>query len=481
VAALCLIVAGPAVVRAQGYGYAAADSADAADAALDGVDAGDVADVTDALEDGRATGSGRVRRAFFARAEYVGGYRSSTRVTAGTRRLAAGAYRADDARSLWVDARPGGWLERVTVGGLRFGAGEGLVLGATQSRFGGARPARGGLSVDPSLSVSRPREGVAVALRFGSVRLASAVWDGRDGSSGRWVTIERVGGAGGVAASGGMLVDADGSGRVAASVSGGRDVDGVRVSGEVARLGASVLALVRTTVDAGGEWTVEVFDGAAAAGGGVADVDGERRERGAAFHREVTRSAWRSTSSLWVVARRGPGGGRIRRRAGVRAVYTSSAKLRCDLSARVDLDEENEVPTARLSDRVEKERARHARLRARLDVPAGSSMTLRYHAQALLDPASRPGYVAGLDLCWAGHRGEVRASVSNFALWSGSTATVARPGIAGYEAVTPVSRRGSDVSARATLRLAGGAALSVYAGVPWEREVRALVSVSWAL
>lgn len=462
---------------AQWTGYAGADSADAADDALDGVDAGDVEDVAEALAAERLA-EPRPGRTPLSRLEWVTGYRSSVRLRAGAPLVAVGYYRVEEEDARWIDVHTGTWVERVTVGGLRVGAGEGLVLGATQSRFGRSRAARPwGLSIGPSLSLSRPKRGAAVALRCGAYRLTGAGWSSAGGTCGRWASLERRAGAGALALSAGVIVHPERETR-AVSVSGERTVGGGWVSGEVALLGGATLAVVRSRV---GPWSAEVYGGGASASGGVVEVGTPERERGAALIREDEGSGWRSTASFYTVLRHGPDGDRLRRRAEVRGVLEPGSAARLDVLLRYDLEDETEAPSARLSEKVSRTSSRRGRVRARFDVSAGPSLRLRYHTQAQLDRAAKPGFVSGMEIRYMAPHGDVRVSVVNSATWRAGSGFIARPGIAGYEVVSTPSRRGSDVAARANLRLPHGATASLYAGVPWEADPRYLVSLSWRL
>lgn len=477
VIAVALVAAAPSAGLAQWAGYAEADSADVADDALVGVDPGDVDDVAEALAAERLD-EPRAVRTRFLRSEWVRGYRSSVRLVAGVPLFAVGYYRAEESDASWIDVHTGTWVERVTVGGLRVGAGEGLVLGATQSRFGRSRtaPSRG-LSVGPSVSLSRPKRGAAAVLRRGACRFTGAAWTSVDGAGGRWGSLERRTGAGALAVSAGVVVRAERKTR-AVSVSGERSVEGVRVSGEVAWVGGATLAVARSRV---GRWSAEVYGGGASAVGGVVDVDVPERERGASLARVDEGTGWRSRASLHTALRYGPDGERLRRRAEVRCVFEPGSAARLEVSGRWDLDDETEAPSARLSEEVSKTSSRRGRVRVKLDVPAGASLRLRYQTQAQLDRAAKPGFVSGAEIRYAAPRGDVRVSVVNSATWSAGSGYIARPGIAGYEVVSTPSRRGSDVAARANLRLPSGATASLYAGVPWEAEPRYLVSLSWRI
>ncbi len=486
VLAALLVAVLPARAAGQRAIYAGLDSADVAEEVLAGVDPADIDDVAEALELAtydrhRWSGTGG-----FVRLDLVSGYRRDARFTTGTRRLALGVRRRDGTTPVWLDVRPARWLDRVVIGGVRPRCGEGLILGARRSRFGASANAQGaaaqGLTVAPSLTLWSRKQGAAMSLHLRSYRLAAAFWDESDGAGGRWASVQR----GGFAVSAGLIdvppEEGDGE-RRAVSVSGARDIDGARVSGEVAWLGSVTLGVVRATVRAAGDWTAELYRGTGEASGGIATIDEHLAdgERGAAIHRSVRWGRWRSTVSFHTVTRRGREGERSRRRVGVRGVYVTPSGTRCDLSARYDLDAETEVPTALLAEHLVDTRTIRGRIRARLDVPAGPSLSFRYKAQALLAPGSRPGFIAGVDVRRTGRRIDLRMSVTNFALWNGGGGYVTRPGIAGYETVSSVDRRGSDVSTRVTLRLGGGVSTEVYAGVPWEKEPRYLVSLKWRL
>jgi len=481
-----LVAIPPVRAVAQGTGYAELDSADVVDEVLAGVDPADFDDVTETLELMTRDRRPVSRAGTFARLDLVSGYRRDARLTTGTRWVALGVRRRDGTTPLWLDLRPARWIERIVVGGLRPRCGEGLVLGARRSRFGASAHFAGakthGLEVDPSLTLWRRKQGAAMSLHLLRVSVAVAFWDERDGAGGRWASVQRGNFAVAAGDIRGPSDEGDGE-RRAVSVSGSRDFEGARVSGEVAQLGSVTLAVVRATVRAAGDWTAELYRGTGDASGGVATIDRHLAggERGAALHRSVLWGRWRSTVSFHTVMRRGSERERNRRRVGVRGVYVTPSGARCDLSARYDLDAETETPSGLLAERVIDTRTIRGRLRARLDVPAGPSLSFRYNAQALLAPGARPGFIAGVDVHHGGHRIDVRASITNFALWTGGAGYVARPGIAGYETVSSVDRRGSDVSARVTLRLVDGVSTVLYAGVPWEKEPRYLVSLKWRL
>jgi hypothetical protein len=265
------------------------------------------------------------------------------------------------------------------------------------------------------------------------------------------------------------------------SLYGIRNMGGGRVAGEVAWLAGAILAVARADVQTAGEWTAEIHSGLAAASGGVAAAGvSNARERGAALSRRDRWERWESRVSFHTVTRRDADGERLRRRIDVRAVFTSSSRRRLDLSARYDLDAETDLPSGPLAERARHDRSSRGRVRARLDVPVGSSLAFRYQVQALPERGALTGFVAGLEVRHETHRTALTASVTDFALPGGS-GYVSRPGIAGYESVSAVQRRGSDVSARAALRLGYGATVTVYAGVPWEREPRYLLSFQWRM
>lgn len=481
---VCLLLVTPARALAQ-EAYAGADSADVVEDLLVNVDPADQADVVETIARERAGEWSRpTRTSGFARLEVVRGYRASERVSAGARGIAVAARRDRDERARWLDARPrGSWLERVTVGGLRVRSGARLVLGARSSRFGSNPTAPiVGTNVEPSVSLWSAVEGAAVALRRRSHRLVLVRWDGREGSSGRWVSLERALAGGDVAVSSGRLVDGNGGGhRDAVALSGRRDAGDCSVAGEVARVGDATLAVVRTAIRSAGEWIVEVFGGAASAEGGVATIDPNTptRERGASLLRRIEWRGCHSTVSLHTATRAGPDGARRRRRLDASGAFTSDDGCRYDFSARYDLDEETDVPAGSLVEHVESEQRQRGRLRARLEVPVGSTLSLRYRLQTQLASASRPGHIVGLDLRHDGRRVDLRVSLTNFARPGPSY--VARPGIAGYESVAAVSHRGSDVSARASIALGAGAVATLYAGVPWNGRARVLASVRWSL
>lgn len=469
--AVVLILAVAAPASAQHDPYAGADSADAADDALVGVDAGDVSDVTEALDRERDDAGTRTTSNRFARVEAVSGYRRSVRAVAGAHGAAAGVYHAGEGMSpaLWVDVRSGGWLERVTAGGLRLESGAGLVLGARRSRFGSARRVSpGGLRAGPSLSRTSARRGGAVSFRIRALHVAASGWKDDDGAAGRWVSVESVAGGSTAAVGGGVLESGDRA--VTAEVTG--STHGVCVNVAAARAGGVSRALARTAMGTDGAWSVEVY------GGEGRDADGNTPERGGAIARNDTWGRWHSALAFYTVAARDDNGVRLRRRLDWRARAGAPSGERVELSMRIDGDERLEAPSSgRLVERVEGEHTRRSRLRARLDLPAGASLTLVYRGEVRLEPDVRPGVVAGLDARYRTRRVSVRVSLTNVALERGA-GTVTRPGIAGYEVVSTATR-GSDASARASVGLGAGWTASLYIGAPWERPPRALVSLRW--
>jgi hypothetical protein len=70
--------------------------------------------------------------------------------------------------------------------------------------------------------------------------------------------------------------------------------------------------------------------------------------------------------------------------------------------------------------------------------------------------------------------------LTNYALWTGR-GYLSQPGIAGYDMLYTVTRRGSDVAARATLHVGGGMDATVYAGLPYNGDARYLLTVRWSI
>jgi hypothetical protein len=474
---LALLFATP---RAQPLEYADADSADTVDEALSGVDPADFAEVTEALAENDFAAGGDGRGVYRVRAELVSGYRTSARLSCRAHGVALSLRRTADGEAQWIDIHAGpAWLERVTVGGLRVRAGRGLVLGARSARFAGrAPPDAGGVVAGPSLSLARPMGGAAATLRLASYRVTALGWsaDGTEAASrGRWASVERRGRAGVVAVSAGCL-RAPG---VVWSIAANRSFDaGGSLAGELARAGDAVLASLGATVRAGGDWTIELYRGAGGGHGGVAAIASNDREgeRGASV-----RWSLRGTTAAFYSSTYSDGDGtRLRRRVAIRSLLTGASGVRLDVSSRYDLDEETTVPAGALAERVEDEVHSRGRVGARLEVPVRPGLRLRCRTEARLEPGVRPGVISGVEVRRTGDHVDVQASVTNFALWTGN-GYVSRPGIAGYDMVYAVTRRGSDVSARVRARLVAGVVATVYAGVPWDREPRYLLTVRWGL
>jgi len=147
-------------------------------------------------------------------------------------------------------------------------------------------------------------------------------------------------------------------------------------------------------------------------------------------------------------------------------------ELRYGEDGEVDLAREDAVTVSAW------ETNRSVRIRARFETPAASPMGQRV-TFSWVEPFATGGrgMVAGWQGVARSRSGELRVGVSTFDLPPRSLGYVSRPGIAGYETVSAVSGRGSDLALRARVFLTRRGRLEAYAGMPRTGAPRGYVAL----
>jgi hypothetical protein len=378
--------------------------------------------------------------------------------------------------------RGGGWLESITIGGLRPRVAEGALVGVRASDYEPARATRGpdGLALRPSASTSGGLLGAGAAVRLGSWRASAGGWRpvrGDDGATG-WTSLAHVGSAARMGAALGRVGGAAGSRVPAGSVFAAVGDPALGATVEVARLGdrGSLLARGWSGGEAGAGWCVEAFadgDGAGFGESVVGPDDFRGRRTGAAWHRAVRYGRSSGRVSLYAVSRTRADDRRRRLRAQCEGRLVAARGDRLDWLVR--LDDERTLTYDPGGDPPGESALRRARARLRVTVadgPATQRVELTVQAHAL----ERPGVVLG----WRGAISwrflEATVAATTWALPPGETGYYARPGAAGYEILGVATRRGADFSARLSCRLQHGA-VTLYRGGRDGGDARWLISL----
>jgi hypothetical protein len=408
--------------------------------------------------------------------ETVAGYRVSQRLSARWRTAggtSAGLAGRRDGRRVggYAEVRRAWFLERLVWGGLRPRFGEGLVLGVRYVPFASPRSAAAE-AVSPTTSLWGQKTGAAATARLGRHRVSAASWRGSDGASLTWGfwTVQGASGAVGAAVGHGGL----GHG-TNATVCAQRKAGGLTVAGELALVRGRVFGVCHVLAGAGGAWNVTVFDAPTPSGfsaGVAAPGDESRRQSGAALHHTGT---WRGAATRVTVygsARRFDGTVERRRKidASVRGRtggVEGAWNLALQLSERSDSEPADEVIRYRPQHRL----SRECRFRCGWTGGGRSALRQQYRLVVRVDGEGRTSVVGTLG--WRLELGTVDGfcQVSNYEVGSGLTGYVIQPGLPGPDAVSAVSRKGTDITARIRVRLSG-ARLGLYWSRRWDKKAR---------
>jgi hypothetical protein len=421
------------------------------------------------------------------RAEAVTGYRSMFRADgswrAGGQSVRFGARRDGGRHGGFVEIVGVGPLARVVVGGIRPRFGEGLLVGVRRSPFTSPRlrAATGGGAATPTASIWGRKLGAALSFRAGAREASAVVWRDPDTSEVGWACVSRrtAGGVLGVALGTYRAPGARRPDGVDASVFASRNFPAVMAAGELVRYRGRVFAVFRFTVRTNATWSLELYDAPvpqASSGGAVGPGDECRERGGGALHRAGRIRGLDTRLSVYMNERR-----------------TSSSRLRCrrlDASARgrtgidgwwstsVRLSDERECEYAREPIDYASRRSRHRQLyvRAGWTGTAGGWLRQRYRLAARFDGDGSTGVVGTVGLTLSCRCLDAGVQVGNYSIASGQTGYVVRPGVLGPESVSPVTRTGSDASARVRVRWRG-ARLTFYCAQPWLKPPRGYLSL----
>jgi hypothetical protein len=432
----------------------------------------------------------------FVRVEALTGYRMSLRADGGwrgpKRSARIGFRRYQGRRGEFAEIRDMGPLKQLVVGGLRPRLGEGVLLGARYSPFAptSGSPVRAGLSATPTSTVWDPKRGAASQVALGAFSLSLAGW--REGSADEmgenvyWASVSRpieswlVGLAAGRRAPGGGYTITTG---LDTSIFAGWSLPDATIAGEVARFRGRVYASLRAVFHAEATWKVEVYNGPVPSGfsnSAVAPGDVARQRWGGALHRMGRIGATRVRLSAYANVRRTVSGLTRRRRLETAASGRTGSLGRWEASVRLSQDAETAHSREVLNYNAETSRQRRARLRLGWNASGPGLVRQRYRVSLQLDDNDGFGALATIRWSFVGRWVDADFSVNNYSLSPGQLGYAVRPGIAGYEIVSAVSRTGSDLSARLRIRWRG-LRLCAYWGQPWQRPPRQYASVGVSL
>jgi hypothetical protein len=404
---------------------------------------------------------------YYLEFEALTGYRASERLEAGRRGgspsrrpTVALSVRRDGARSGgYAEVRGAGPITRLVAGGIRPRFGEGMALGVRYLPFASPRPARVDAGVVPTSSIWGHKTGAAATLDLGRHEATVAGWRDPGGSFCTWSWwLCRT-----ASATLGLAAGTHGGARAAdAALFAERRLGGVTLAGEVSMIDTRAFAAAHAVVEAAGRWNVTLFDAPSPGGfaAGVADGGEElRRQSGGALHHT---SVWRGLSTRLTLygGTRRIGASVLRRRrvdaslGGRPGGPGKSALGRWTVAVRLSEQSEAEPPDQAIDARCGGERHREGQLRCTWSGGGASLFRQRFRISARLDEhreATVMGTV-GWTLIFRGC--EASCEVNNYEVGRGATGYIVQAGVPGPEAVSAVSRSGTDISAR--LRLGAG-------------------------
>jgi hypothetical protein len=434
-------------------------------------------------------GLGRYRVDF----ESVAGYRASERLNATWRRgPGAGAtlFRASLRRDRgryggFAELRGLGPVRRVVAGGIRASFGEGMALGVRGVPFGSPKAARGSTpnaGATPTASIWGRNTGGAVTFAVGRHEATAALWLDPDGEASMWGWWTRRSQSGVFgAACGSRLSDRGGDAAVFAEHTRGAG----KLAGELCLLRSRWFAAVRTQVRGAATWDLALFSAPVPGGfsaGDLAPGDEIRRQSGCALHRTQVHNGVTTRLSLHGCVRRTGGSDLIRRRmeasirgrAGARGGRSPGT---WSLAVGGEDASELELPQSIVENRRETKRSRRGWLRCGWTGATDAAFHQRYRLSARVDERGGGTVVGTVAWIFTVRLFEASCQVDSYEVTSGHTGYVLQPGLAGPEAVSVVSRSGTDVSARVRLRLRA-VRLSLYWDRRWGKPARWYVSAA---
>jgi hypothetical protein len=405
--------------------------------------------------------------------ETVTGYRTSERINAGWRggssRPAIGCSARRDGKRFggFVELQHAGPLVRLVAGGIRPRFGEGLVLGTSYLPFASPRSVNKVAGAVPTSSIWGRKTGAAATVGFGNQKATMAAWRDPDGTIALWTWWLRRTAAGVFGVASGTRQPIGGAD---ASFFAERDVGGVTMAGEVSVNRRRVFAVVHAVVEAGGRWNVTFFEAPSPRGfsaGVAAPGDELRRQSGAALHRT---SAWNGIATRLTLygSTRWIGGSVLRRRrldASFRGRGGPAARGSWSVAVRLSQESELDLPDEAIAPRPETGSRRAGQFRCSWTGASASVFRQRYRLSMHVDDHNKATVVGTMGWILAVRGCEASCQFSNYEVSSGHTGYIVQPGVAGPEAVSAVSRSGTDVSARVRLHLG-----SLRVGLYWDRR-----------
>lgn len=441
-------------------------------------------DLLVAAETSRGSQPARARRPRrpWANGELVTGYRKQALVSAGLGRTLRTSVRTSEERfGGFVEVVRIGAVERVVVGGVSLSAGEGLLLGNRGLAFRAPRFGRGLTSIvlRPSTAWWDRARGAGVHGRWWGGEAALAHWREPEAQT-TWLVGER----GGVGVAAGRHQDTsspEAPASTMALVFARRVFPSGVVAAEVASAGGHLFTVVRTANTASDRWSAEVYNGPVPSGFSRAVVepsDVGRSIRGGSAHYLLRRAPWTTRVSVFAHTQRVTHG--LRRRHRVELVGRQEfGGGSWEASLRHTGEQLQGAPTDVLDTDLSLEPGRRSRLRLRWQSPPSALVGHRVEGWVTHASGERERRETGVSLRVSLRHRFARADIqaSNYSLASGQTSFAIRPGVGGFETVTPVSGGGSDVSCRGSLHLGSRASLAAYLGIPWRKPLRAYISM----
>jgi hypothetical protein len=241
---------------------------------------------------------------------------------------------------------------------------------------------------------------------------------------------------------------------------------------ETAWMEGVVTGIARATVDS---WAVELVARSVASGFAVAVIGPDDRDRfsGVGVRRKDKWTRGRIHTSVFAGNHSSDGRQVRRERVELQVETAPKSGQRIDLQLRQTREWSAEVAsTPYLPDA---EVVSTTRWRARLRIGSGGSSGFSQRSTVVVygAPGERRRSVVGRwEAGVASGPLNARVAVSNYDFFLGQTGYVVRPGAGGYETVSILSRRGSDLSLRGGVDLRGNGTLQLYVGVPWRAPAR---------
>jgi hypothetical protein len=437
--------------------------------------------------------------------EAVGGYRSDARVRwAGGPGFIAGARWSGGEVSGFAGFEGRGALRALYAGRITLRSAERLVLGRGLGSYAlsGSGPVRNGFAVSPSFSRWYGYPGVAADVswkgwRAAAVALAPSSSEDELSPAAVWAFLSRDFGKGAAGFLAGAPPEAIGLRRGDAAGAGGAEPsdggDRPRVaaffasiragpaaaSAEAARTGGRTFAALRLASrekGAGPRWSALFFEAPGASPLGPSGLERVvRTDRGARL--DVAGAAGRIRLEAWAVS------GRTRsekrqteyRRLGA-TVRDGAAALWWSASLFYRRGGEEEYPTNPVETEIDSKDESEIRLRAEVGARGGRSVISSVRADVFPGGGgTERGVVLVLSTEIGSGRFAARIQAAAHSLPPGSSVTLGRPAAGPFEWLAPLYGKGSDVAARASVRVARGARVFAFYRSPSSGAPRAYV------